>query len=112
MKTKLDHLDELVAQAEAHIAAHGHADPAFVLACAVEALAEQFAEDDRPLCRVCSVRRSPKGADVCGWCRDQAERLREHKRNTWARHGERYKATQRARAAGGGGGDDDGPDAA
>jgi hypothetical protein len=89
---------ELVDEAERHIAAGG-GDPPFVLACALEALAEYWCDDGRPLCRGCNVRRVPEGKDLCGWCRDRQERLKMHKRATWARHGAQYKENARAAQA-------------
>ena len=88
----------MVDEAEKRIAGGG-GDPPTVLAAALESLAEYWADDARPLCRECNLRRVTDGKDLCGWCRDRQERLRAHKRATWHRHSQEYRENARAAQA-------------
>jgi hypothetical protein len=94
-----DRLEALLVAAEARIAEHGY-DPATVLACALEGLAEGWAEDKRPLCPSCTRRRVNAAGSLCTFCVEQAELQLHHKRKWWDAHGVEAKLRQRERTRG------------
>lgn len=85
-----DRASVILAAAEERIAAHGY-DAATVVAAALEALAEQWAEDDRPLCPNCGQRRIAKGASLCTWCHQSHEAELLHKLNWWRKNGQQWR---------------------
>ena len=62
---------------------------------ALALLAEQRAEDERPLCPGCGRRRVNRGRDLCGPCEDTADRQREHKLKWWNEKGADRRAQAR-----------------
>lgn len=72
---------------------------AAVIRGALELLAEQHAEDQRPLCPSCVKRRVNRSGSLCTWCEQNAEAQLLHKRNWWERKGSAQRSERRAAAA-------------
>jgi hypothetical protein len=87
-------VDELIARAEARIEADGY-DPATVLAAALEALAESWADDVRPVCGGCGRRRVNSRGSLCQWCTEQHERDLHSKMKWWEANGSEWRAGRR-----------------
>ncbi len=87
----------LVDSASACIEAQGF-DPGTVVGLALLALAESWADDSRPICMDCGMRRVASG-DLCGWCKETQVRQRELKRQCWERNGEVYRENAAVAAA-------------
>lgn len=87
--------DQILADAEAHITEHGY-DSGFVVAVALEALAEQWSDDDRPLCPACGKRRMGRGESQCLWCKQTYEAQLVHKINWWRKNGQDWRVERRA----------------
>lgn len=86
---------ELLERVKVIVAGDGE-DPAFIIACALERLAEEWADDERGLCSRCGRRRVARGHTFCTWCDQQFEAQLEHKRRWWDNHGNEQRLARRA----------------
>jgi len=91
-----DAVERLLDEAETHLRALGHPDPAFVFACVVEALAIEWADDHRAICPACAKRRCNRGQSICFECSEMHERQLLWKRNWWNKSGNEWRAERQA----------------
>jgi excisionase family DNA binding protein len=79
------------------VASTAWTDPAVIVA-AMTLIAEEQAEEQRPLCPKCGRRRVNRGGSLCTWCVEQHEVQLLHKRNWWDEHGNDWRRERKATA--------------
>lgn len=78
-----------------HLLSRHATTDAEVVRGALELLAEQHAEEERPLCPSCAKRRVSRGLGICTYCQQNADAQLQHKRNWWDKTGSSRRAAQR-----------------